>query len=50
MAPFAGFTTGKPAAAPDPANLTSFAWALPWAGTGAAQYTVDLTIDNIRFF
>ena len=29
MLPWSGFTTGKPAAAPDATNLTSFAWSLP---------------------
>ena len=27
----------------------SIAWVLPWSGDGAAQYTVDITIDNIKF-
>ena len=22
---------------------------LPWTGTGAAQYTVDITIDNMKY-
>jgi len=50
MLPWSGFTTGKPAAAPDPANLIYFSWALPWSGAGAAQYVADITVDNIRFF
>ena len=50
MLPWSGFTTGKPAAAPDAANLTSFSWSLPWAGAGAAQYVADITVDNIRFY
>jgi len=25
------------------------AWALPWNGTGSAQYMVDITVDNIKF-
>ena len=43
-------TNGKPTASPDRANLTSFYWVLPWAGAGSAQYTVDLTLDNITFY
>jgi hypothetical protein len=43
-------TNGKPVASPDRVNLTAFSWALPWAGAGSAQYTVDLTIDNITFY
>lgn len=33
---------------PDPTQITSIAWALPWSGDGSAQYTVDITIDNIK--
>ena len=50
MVPWSGFTTGKPVATPDPTNLTFFSWALPWSGAGAAQYTADITVDNIRFY
>jgi hypothetical protein len=50
MVPWSGFTTGKPSPTPDPANITSFSWALPWTGAGAAQYTVDITVDNIKFY
>jgi len=48
--PWSGFTTGKPSATPDPTNLLAFAWALPWTGTGGAQYVADITVDNIRFY
>jgi hypothetical protein len=24
-------------------------WVLPWSGDGAAQYTVDITVDTIKF-
>jgi len=35
---------------PNPALLTALAaWALPWSGTGSAQYTVDITVDNVKF-
>jgi len=34
---------------PDATQVTSIAWALPWSGDGAAQYTVDITVDNIKF-
>ena len=35
---------------PNPMLLTALAaWALPWNGTGSATYTVDITIDNIKF-
>ena len=34
---------------PDPTQITSIAWVLPWSATGAAQYTVDIVVDNIKF-
>jgi len=35
---------------PNPALLTALAaWTLPWNGDGSAQYTVDITVDNIKF-
>ena len=35
---------------PNPMLLTALAaWALPWNGTGSAQYMVDITVDNIKF-
>ena len=35
---------------PNPALLTALAaWALPWNGTGSPQYTVDITVDNIKY-
>jgi hypothetical protein len=34
----------------DPTQITFLAWAFPWTGTGAAQYTVNVTIDNLSFF
>jgi len=35
---------------PNPMLLTALAaWALPWGGTGSAQYMVDITVDNIKF-
>jgi len=34
---------------PNPASITSVSWVLPWSGTGSAQYTVDITVDNIKY-
>jgi hypothetical protein len=34
---------------PDPTQITSIAWVLPWSGDGSAQYMVDITVDNIKF-
>ena len=34
---------------PNPAKLTAVAWALPWNGAGSALYTVDITVDNIKY-
>jgi hypothetical protein len=34
---------------PNPAKLSAIAWALPWNGAGSALYTVDITIDNIKY-
>jgi hypothetical protein len=34
---------------PDPSKITAVAWALPWNGTGSAQYMVDIVIDNIKY-
>ena len=34
---------------PNPAQITAIAWSLPWGGDGSAQYTVDITIDNIKY-
>jgi hypothetical protein len=44
-----GKKVGASNLSPDPTQITSIAWALPWSGDGSAQYTVDLTIDNIKF-
>jgi hypothetical protein len=44
-----GKKVGASNLSPDPTQVTSIAWALPWPGDGAAQYTVDITIDNIKF-
>jgi hypothetical protein len=40
---------GSPQPSPDPQNLLSFIWTLSWSGPGAAQYAVDITVDNIQF-
>src|SRR4029079_298382 len=44
-----GKKVGASNLSPDPTQITSIAWALPWSGDGSAQYTVDITIDNIKF-
>src|SRR4051794_33081208 len=44
-----GKKVGASNLSPDPTQITSIAWVLPWSGDGAAQYTVDITIDNINF-
>jgi hypothetical protein len=53
MVRWADLTGGKKVGAsnlsPDPTQVTSIAWVLPWAGPGAAQYTIDITVDNIKF-
>jgi hypothetical protein len=52
MVRWADLTGGKKVGgsnlSPDPTQITSFAWTVPWAA-GAAQYTVDITVDNIKF-
>jgi len=53
MVHWADLTGGKKVGgsnlSPDSTQITSIAWVLPWAGDGSAQYTVDITIDNIKF-
>jgi len=44
-----GKKVGASNLSPDPAQITSIAWVLPWSGDGAARYSVDITIDNIKF-
>lgn len=34
---------------PNPAKIDGISWALPWTGPGSATYTVDITIDNIKY-
>jgi hypothetical protein len=34
---------------PNPAKIDAIAWSLPWSGAGSATYTVDITIDNIKY-
>jgi hypothetical protein len=34
---------------PNPASIIAIAWALPWNGTGSAQYMVDIVVDNIKY-
>jgi hypothetical protein len=42
-------TGGKPMNSPDVTQITGFAWVLPWGGAGSAQYTVSVTLKNIKF-
>lgn len=44
-----GKKVGSTNLSPDPAQITSIAWTVPWAGPGAGQYTIDITVDNIKF-
>ncbi|HET6147075.1 MAG TPA: hypothetical protein VFH68_06045, partial [Polyangia bacterium] len=48
--PWASFTGGTPVGPLDPAAITGIFFVFPWSGASTAQYTVDVTIDNIRFF
>ncbi|HET6146882.1 MAG TPA: hypothetical protein VFH68_05075, partial [Polyangia bacterium] len=41
---------GTPVGPLDPAAITGIFFVFPWSGASTAQYTVDVTIDNIRFF
>jgi hypothetical protein len=34
---------------PNPAQITAIGFSLPWTGTGAAEYNVDITIDNLKY-
>ena len=34
---------------PDPTQISHIAWVLPWTGAGAAPYTIDITIDNLKY-
>lgn len=34
---------------PDPMQVSHIAWSLPWTGAGAAPYTVDIVIDNLKY-
>ena len=34
---------------PNPAMIDAIAWALPWGGDTSPPYTVDITIDNIKY-
>jgi len=45
---WADLVAGQPIATPDPHQITSMSWGLPWNGVGPA-YTVDITIDNVMF-
>jgi hypothetical protein len=46
--PWAMFAGGAPVGLADPTQITSIYFTLPWSGT-SAQYTVDITLDNIMF-
>ena len=34
---------------PDPTQISHISWVLPWSGPGAAPYTVDIVIDNLKY-
>jgi hypothetical protein len=42
-------TGGTPDANPNPKEITSIYWYFPWSGSGAAEYAVDLTLDDLQF-
>jgi hypothetical protein len=46
--PWTTFTGGLPVDSPNPAEILSIFFSFPWSN-GAFWYSVDLTIDNIRF-
>jgi hypothetical protein len=46
--PFTSFVGGTPVGPLDPTAITGFFFTLPWNGVGP-QFTIDLTIDNIKF-
>jgi len=47
--PWTSFAGGTPVGALDPAAITGIFFVFPWSGASTAQYTVDVTIDNVRF-
>jgi len=34
---------------PDPTQISHIAWVLPWTGATAAPYTIDITVDNLKY-
>jgi len=43
------FANGKPEPSPDPTQLVGFSWQLPWDSAAGVPYSVEVTLDNIRF-
>jgi hypothetical protein len=46
---WANLTGGTPEASPNPSEITSIYWILPWTGSGDTAYAVDLVLDDIKF-
>jgi hypothetical protein len=34
---------------PDPTQISHITWVFPWGGAGSTPYTVDVTIDNLKY-
>lgn len=47
--PWTSFGGGTPVGPLDPTAITGIFFTFPWSGASTAQYTVDVTIDNIQF-
>jgi hypothetical protein len=43
------FTGGQPDASPNPAQITSIYWLIPWTGSTDTSYPVDITIYGLSF-
>jgi hypothetical protein len=45
--PWANLTGGVPVATVNPSEITTIYWYFPWSGSGAAQYPIDFTLDDL---